>query len=627
MRGPLAALARKEVRQLLPVFLGLAALVAWGEIDSLLLHAPDVFGHGAEGWLLNSHRGQFEATATLVIGLVIAYNLLPGEHDQRTIEFLYTLPLRRRTVFLAKYLVGVAVLVIPDVAGSLVYQLHHRMSASSFGRQLYPLRFTGIEVALETGLAFIVVAYGMLFSFFRRLGWILFFLLWLTLEVAERIYPPFRLLNVRAMLDVDHRGLTPLLDGRAWLLHGVMAAGSLAVAARLWLGDAAGFAGFYDRLRQQVGLRRVGVGLGLLAATLASAALMAVWTEAPPEEGAGSGRTLTFETERFHFTYREGRAERAMIVIGEADRAYRRIRKWLPGPDGDRGDRIVADLTDASSEHLGIAGWKKMRLDLRPSSPALLRHVLYHETTHVLAAQAGELPRRQAGLRFFSEGLAEYVAYELEPQPEAREHARRIAALARTRYQLHVEDLMDPATFVARHDEFLLYALGEVWVAGLVDACGAELPAKVLATFADPSLPRQLGGLELWRVALQRHRCDLDRVMSRYEQRLHRLEPSTVQLPLASARLVGEEQGQLVFRVSVEAPTAGPWSVHLRLRDDPTTPPDDMVIRTFPLAAGTSQQVPVPPPVRLGQRFEFQVGAAPDGDARAFFTRWQSVTR
>ncbi|HXU81443.1 MAG TPA: ABC transporter permease [Polyangia bacterium] len=625
-----AALVRKELRQLLPVILGLASLLVWSEASAFLLHPPDQYLAEAEGWLLNSHAGRLEAVFTLILGLVVAYNLLPGEHDQRTIEFLYTLPVRRRTLFLTKYAVGVGLLVALSLLGTAASTIHHALNASSFGRQLYPPRLLLLKIAAgDIGLSFVVVAYGMLLSFFRRLGWILFLLLWLSLEVGERLYPPLRVLNIRSLLDVDHQGLTPLVDGRAWLVQGAMAALSLALAARLWLSDAGGFAGFYDQLRKQVGLRRAGVALGLLAATLASGALMLVWVEAPPSDEPGlSQRTLTFETERFHFTYREGRADRAMVIIREADRAYRRVRTWLPGPDGDGGDRIVADLTDASSEHLGIAGWKKLRIDLRPSSPALLRHVLYHETSHVLAAQPGELPERQAGLRFFSEGLAEYVAYELEPQPEEREHARRMAALARTRYQLHVEDLMSPGAFVARHDEFLLYALGEVWVAGLVEACGPQLPARLVATFADPTLPRSLAGLELWRAALQRHHCDLDRVMSRYEQRLRRLEPSTNLVPLASARLVDEEAGRLVFEVVVvEAPTPGPWQVTVRLRDDPGTPVDDWVIETFPVTKGTPQRLPVRPPVRQGQRFEFQVGAAKDDQARPFFTRWQSVTR
>jgi hypothetical protein len=622
----LAALARKELRQLLPVIVAMLGLFVWTEVDAFLLHPPDQYAVEASGWLINAHAGQLDAMATLVVGLVIAYNLLPGEHEQRTIEFLYTLPVRRRTVFLTKYAVGVGVLVALNVLGTLAGAVHHAMSASSFGRHLYPPQLDLIMIGVgDTALSFIAVAYGMLLSFFRRLGWILFLLTWVGLEVAERLWPPLRLLHVRALLDVDHRGLTPLLDGRAWLVHVVMAALALALAARFWLADSTGFAGFYDQLRRRAGLRRTGVVLGLLAATLVSGALMVAWVDSPPSADEGQAqRTLTFETERFHFTYREGRSAQAMIVIREADRAYRRVRTWLPGADGDR---IVADLTDASSEHLGIAGWKKMRLDLRPRSPALLRHVLYHETTHVLAAHEGEPPARQAALRFFSEGLAEYVAYELEPMPEQRDHARRIAALARAQYQLHLEDLMDPTAFVARHDEYLLYALGEVWVAGLVDACGPQLPARLVATFADPTLPEALGGLELWRAALQRQSCDLDRVMSRYEQRLRRLEPSAAALPTASARWLGEAQGRLRFDVSVRAPTAGPWLVTLRLRDDATTPADDLVIETTPVRVGAMARLEVEPPARGGRRFEFQVGAARDADTRPFFTRWQSVTR
>jgi hypothetical protein len=95
-----AALVRKELRQLLPVILGLASLLVWSEASAFLLHPPDQYLTEAEGWLLNSHAGRLEAVFTLIIGLVVAYNLLPGEHDQRTIEFLYTLPVRRRTLFL-----------------------------------------------------------------------------------------------------------------------------------------------------------------------------------------------------------------------------------------------------------------------------------------------------------------------------------------------------------------------------------------------------------------------------------------------------------------------------------------------------------------------------------------------
>jgi len=165
-------------------------------------------------------------------------------------------------------------------------------------------------------------------------------------------------------------------------------------------------------------------------------------------------------------------------------------------------------------------------------------------------------------------------------------------------------------------------------VAGLVDACGAALPARVVKTLGDPELPSSLGGLELWRAALQVNGCDLARVMSRYEQRLRALEPrAAARLPVASARLVGEQNGQLAFELQVGAPSPGPWSVTLRLRDDPSTPPADWVIHTVTMTTGQTERVQVAPPARAGKRFELQVGAAPDPDARAFFSRWRSTTR
>src|SRR5262249_14864807 len=143
---------------------------------------------------------------------------------------------------------------------------------------------------------------------------------------------------------------------------------------------------------------------------------------------------------------------------------YARVREWLGAPDVER---IVADLTDQSSEHAGLAGWKKLRLDVRPpKSNAMLVHALYHETSHVFAAalSEGTPDRRRMAMRFFDEGLAEHVAWQLLPDgASARDEARRIAALAHSRFHLRFEDLLEPEAFLRRHDEYLLYALGEVW--------------------------------------------------------------------------------------------------------------------------------------------------------------------
>ena len=104
--------------------------------------------------------------------------------------------------------------------------------------------------------------------------------------------------------------------------------------------------------------------------------------------------------------------------------------------------------------------------------------MLYHETTHVLAAAVAEgRAERDAQARFFAEGLAEYLAYRAAaasaegdvppgttPGGSPAWPGRATACASRTCWI--------PEAFLARHDEYLLYALGEVWVAALVEACG-----------------------------------------------------------------------------------------------------------------------------------------------------------
>ena len=261
-------------------------------------------------------------------------------------------------------------------------------------------------------------------------------------------------------------------------------------------------------------------------------------------EGASDQPVRTLDTEHFRFSYHPAEEVQARFIGREADQAYRRVRERLGAP---AVEHIVADLTETSDHHLGIAGWKKMRLDIRPpKSEGLLRHVLYHETTHVLATAVaqGISGERDAEARFFAEGLAEWVTYQLlGPAAEGaprRDEARRIAGLAHGRFRLRFQDLLDPESFLARHDEYLLYALGEVWVAALVETCGATSPAKVLRAFGRAAGPQRLRGTELWRNTLQGAGCDLDRVVGRYEQRLRQAEADAAAVPIANGSLVGD---------------------------------------------------------------------------------------
>ncbi len=111
-------------------------------------------------------------------------------------------------------------------------------------------------------------------AFFRRLGWVLFLLIWLTLELAERLWPSLQILNIKAMLEVEHHGTQPLIRWSAWQLHGLMAAGALVLAARLWLVQPEVFTAFYQRLIGQRLVRRLALGFGMFALALVAVPMM-----------------------------------------------------------------------------------------------------------------------------------------------------------------------------------------------------------------------------------------------------------------------------------------------------------------------------------------------------------------
>jgi hypothetical protein len=629
-RALIRAIGGKELRQLLPAIVALGALWLWGVIDSFVLKPPDVVTWGSETWLLARDTG-WHAIAELAIGFVIAYSLLPGEHAQRTIDFLYSLPVRRRTIFFSKYLVGVALQMAVDLLGTATSLAHYAVTANSLDHRAFRASTAALQLGADVLTPFICIAYGVLMSYFRRLGWILAALVWLALELAERVRPALRIFNVKSLMMVEHDGAVPLVDWRAWALHLGMAALCLAVAERLWLGRQERFTAFYDRIRASVALRRAATlaAVGLVALVIAGAM---IGDGGKPKAGddddkPSAARVLSFDTEHFHFTYRDAEAGRALVIIKAADQAYADVRGWLGAP---AGDRVVADLTDESAEHLGIAGWTKMRLDLsRPDeSGALLRHVLYHETTHVVAAALSEgmSDARAMETRFFAEGLAEYVAFELLPDLEAeRARAREVAALAHERYRLRFQDLLAPKAFVARYDESLLYPLGEIFTAALVETCGRQSPRELLRAFASPDTPRSLEGVELWRATLQTMRCDLDRVLGRYEGRLRKLAPAAAEaIPVATATLSRREGDALLFDVTVAARAPGPWPVSLRARADADAPPGDVVIREALVPTGGTKSIRVPLPDGVVRRLEFQVGARAAARA-ALYSRWEST--
>jgi hypothetical protein len=286
------------------------------------------------------------------------------------------------------------------------------------------------------------------------------------------------------------------------------------LAARLWLSDASGFAGFYDQLRKQVGLRRAGVELGLLAATVGERrpACWSGWRRRPSDEPGLvpahphlRDRALPLHLPRGprrsgHGDHPRGRPRlppRAHL----AARARRRRR---------RSDRGPISPTPAASTWASPAG-RSCASTCAPSSPALLRHVLYHETSHVLAATAWRAPRAAGRASASSpRGWPSTWPTSSSPSPRSASTPAGWPPWPAPRYQLPRRGPDEPrAPSWPATTSSCSTRWGRSGVAGPRSRPAARSCRRALvATFADPTLPRSLAGLELWRAALQRHHCD-----------------------------------------------------------------------------------------------------------------------
>jgi hypothetical protein len=633
-RRVLASLVRKELRLLAPLVLAMAGVLLCTLCFALFLEVVD-----EERWVDKSPLFDADArigvvVVALIMGIAAAYNLFPGEHETRTIDFMRALPVRRATVFGVKLATGAAVLVV-FVAVMSATTLAYLANPSSLAHGRGSARLILLDFALTAGVHLIALAHGALLSFFRRLGWLLLVAAMLLLQLAERISPELRFLSPLALFDVEHHGAEPIVPWRSWAWHLAFATAVALAAARLWSSDGQGrISALVARVRVGPRLRRLGLAAAMLALALGLGGLVGGAMDEEEEEddpasGARQARagTAVLQTKHFHFTYRPAAEANARFLAGEAEMAYARVRDWLGAP---AIDTIVADLTDESPEHAGIAGWKKIRMDIRPpKSRPFLRHVLYHETTHVFSAAlaAGWSDARHEAERAFLEGLAEHVAFDLLGMEKERQEARALAAAAHARFRIRFEDLLDPAAFLAHHDEELLYVLGEVWVAAIVDACGRQAPGQVLAAWGRPTGPQALTGVALWQQTLQERGCDHERAIGRFHARLADAASAGAALPIASARLVSAGRESLTFELAVRAPQPGTYPVVLALRDGPDTAANQIPAHEAEVSTGKPTRLTVPRPRILGgDRFELQVGARPGPAARAFRSRWHATT-
>lgn len=621
-------LVRKELRSMLP-FLTLAMLLPFLSFVFELATDPvhvRPFATTYTDYVTPASEG---AAIVLLFALALTSGLLVREHDDGTMEFLDSLPVSRTRVFLVKVAMALFVMTVFTGLDMSTTVFLHAVSRNSLDDDFH-LRFLAQAACLRTAQVVVFLSIGLALSFLRRFGWLLAGLLvWLFLLV-QQFAPGIQILNVLSLVEPHFVGSRLLIPYRPLAVQ-------LGIAAVLLLTSYGLFLGTGDRLirgYRKLAENRAGAALLVLAgilvvvvggslfvyAALASQADQADRTETGVKVTYPSWDTATSQTRWYRFVYPANLSGRAANLVARADETHDKVRTFF---SAEPGEPIVVDAASLLPRHAGVAFWDTIRLNLSGSDDdATLQSILGHETTHVFLERLSDrrLSEQFNSTRFFHEGVATYVEYHLFEPRAGLAGSRSVAAVMRSRDEVDVRELVDSQLLSGRRDTNLVYPLGEVFVAALVERYGSDAVGKVARALVRDDAPRGLVGQELWRDTLQSCGYNFDDVLDQFYAILDEEVQKNSEWIASIPRLRSEwKPNARRFEVSVQPAWVPDWDVVCRLRPRLDSPDSQYV--AAPEIGGTFvvQQRDFP-----GPTVWYQVGLR-DKTGREIWEPWLEV--
>lgn len=601
-------------------------------------------------------EGGFIGFIQLLLGFFVAYAAFPREHDERTIELLYALPVTRPRIFLGKALAGLSVLVAIGVLGQVTNVLLVWPNPASFEGTQVTFGLAARVALLHSMTAAVGYGHGLLASFFRRFGALPYVFLGYAITVVVELVPALEAIDPLRLSRTEYVGSTLLVPLGPALGHLAVAGLAAALAYALWMGNFERLAG---AIAQRTALTTLAFGCLTALAVLGGLVVMVFFAvreygdtpppdpDAVPEPTGIAFGTATARTAHYHFVYPENLESSALALVARSDRILEAAAQTL---GAERVPDITVDLAEESSHHEGIAASARIRMGLSGQRTWRLAHVLAHESTHVLENAESDLHLVEHGgtMRFFLEGSAEWVAFEvcegealaLTSEAERREErelraaSRVVAAASAERHHVRFEEMLDDARFRARLDTTLAYPLGETLTEAIARGCGEAAVGDLVRSFARSEAPQDATGEALLRDALGADGCDLERVLSAWDalvaETLERERGRIDAIPRMRGGLVSATPAVLLIEATLDRAPLPVETYYLRYRQGERA--SDVEVRGV---AGEIVEGSEPRRVRFtlprieapsGPRFEILFSLEVDERAFPYSEAWQSVS-
>ena len=647
-------LIAKELRQLRPITYLWLAILLFGYVIQFVTERIDekTFGGWCEGYC-DYNSSNTVVIFIIILALVTAYSLFPREHDDSTIDLLRALPVSRVSIFLAKVLAAWLLLALLNVLSYGIDVLLLSSNPESIGGIFYKqVWFTLLW--RDCLFIFIIITHGVLLSWFRTLGLILYFLYLLGLVLAETYLGTSGDWSVFKLLSNEYIGSTLIVNSRGLFIHTVAAIFILFVAYRLWNRTESGGV---ERKKASRSFRFLQIASAVVGFLMLSAVLMF-----QIQVGTGSGPDQALKvvaTDHYRFVYATAKSKVVDYIVEHAEDDLTELASLMGVEDLPR---IRVDLTAQSEHAIGLAKWKKIQIDLDGfDNDVSQRRVLVHEATHVL--QAVESNRAMAenynAVKFFIEGMAQYTSFVVVPESDRRTSNWELASVAWKRQNIEFSDLIDATGFSEQFDAELHYSLGDLWAAALVDTCGEASMGDFVRATGRKGAPKGLVAGVFWRDTMQAIGCDLDTVNANWRDTMNSLYNKVEQTSFPVFSDISIQSDESAENIKITATLIANTRRDTRsessdssVPDDSSTssgaiessftPPDRYIIRignvTSKLAAGIDhtfrgREVSDDDEVRVefifpdyvvpNARFRYQLGYTPSRDSRYYYEGWR----
>lgn len=590
----MTALLLKETRALAPWWGGAAALLLVATLgalfDETLLLEP-----------LGS-RYDYAMGAPLypwMYALLLGHGLVAHEVVHGQVQFLDGLPTTRRQVFLAKVVAGALPCIALLLGSAAVDVWLERVAAPPFAGS--GLRAIGLGHLAASATLWFALGLGMLLSWLRGLALgAVVALLFVGLFLGE-MFPAWAAWI--PLPDADYGVLsytkrTAVLDLRPAALWAIVGTGCMAVSGLLFLGpgaqvlDASAWAGRALRT----------VAIGLVALFVLVAAAHGMGDIASFLSGASAIRTRQVGTLRV--LYDANDEDHILETTAALPDQLARVAALL-GHEGPL-PALDVEFLGAARNHGGVFTGGKVRVRKRAESFVVV-HELAHVVAHLVSGDHGMHDDHH--LRFFQEGLANWVAAEVTGGSQLPPQVGWLHEMGQARFDLLVEDHL----FQAEQDLAQAYELGQVWIDGLIEVGGPDVLGCTLRAVGQRAEGAK-AGLALWyQVAAD---CDvaLDDVLDAWRARLERSAEAIEAVPRLVASRDIEPDGRAVALRVTEA--AG-FEQTCRFRDHAGVEAHQLYHRD--VDDGVCR---IPRDWLAGPSFDYQLGFAPPGTRAWVFHPW-----